>query len=96
MVTKAGQDIAGTNQPYLVLENKMQVQTRYKFDCTTAIVNLLGTDSSKASPEELYVSWNDLTAAYEYDLEWTYMDSSVFANNYHKGSHPTGCVLSTI
>ncbi|BAV07628.1 hypothetical protein SAMN05421788_10920 [Filimonas lacunae] len=78
-----GQNMVSTSQPYLILENKMRVQPAYKFSCTTLVGNLLATDSAKVNPDELYVSWGAVTGAYEYDMEWAYVDSNAFVNVYH-------------
>ncbi|RXK86142.1 scabin-related ADP-ribosyltransferase [Filimonas effusa] len=66
---------------YIIIENKIQVQPRYKFNCTTTVTSLVLTDSAKLNPDELYVSWNDILGAHEYDLEWTYVDSSTLASH---------------
>lgn len=89
VVTTAGQSLVGNSQPYLILENKMQVQPAYKFNCTTTVGALTATDSAKLNPDELYVSWGQVTGAHEYDVEWAYVDSSSFKAVYHQVINPT-------
>lgn len=69
--------------PFLIVENKMQVQPKYKFNCATTVTGMVVTDSARVGADELYVSWNEVTGAHEYDLEWVYVDkTSLLANRY--------------
>jgi hypothetical protein len=82
VLNNAGQPVTpAANNGYLVIENKMQVQPRYKFNCAITSSSLVVTDSAKATPDELYVSWTDVQGSHEYDLEWTYIDSSALSNH---------------
>ena len=61
----------------LILENEMQEQPQFKFTCTTDTVTSVNKDTSTVSSlGELTVYWPIVNNASQYDLEWTYIDSS--------------------
>lgn len=62
-------------QPFLLLDNEMQVSPVYKLSCTTDAVRGFSSIAVNAA-NELHVTWNQLIGADVYDLEWTYIDSS--------------------
>jgi YD repeat-containing protein len=77
----------------LLLDNEMDVQVTYALNCTDdAVQSISATATANTdSTDELTVSWPALTGADEYDLEWTYVDSSALAAN--KYGHPINPVL---
>ncbi|WPQ61472.1 hypothetical protein SIO70_24240 [Chitinophaga sancti] len=77
----------------LLLDNEMDVQVTYHLDCTNdAVQSISATATANTdSTDELTVTWPALTGADEYDLEWTYVDSSALAAN--KYGNPINPVL---
>ncbi|HSC38233.1 MAG TPA: hypothetical protein VLD19_10190, partial [Chitinophagaceae bacterium] len=72
----------------LMLENEIMVNRAYAFTCTANAVQTISSDASDvAASGELKVSWPKQGAADEYDLEWTFIDSSANAN-YITGTSP--------
>jgi hypothetical protein len=70
----------------LMLENEIDINRAYNFDCTNNAVQSISMDSSDVSGSgELTVSWGKQRAADEYDLEWTYVDSSAVASDRTSG-----------
>ncbi|MET0636105.1 MAG: polymorphic toxin-type HINT domain-containing protein [Chitinophagaceae bacterium] len=65
----------------LVLENELHSYPVYNFSCTEDAVQALTLASLPAGTgaDEIMVSWGNVPAADEYDLEWTYVDSSSLA-----------------
>ena len=63
----------------LLIKNQLTTTPGYLFSCTNTISNItLGTVSDSA--DELPVSWNPVQGANQYDLEWTWVDSSALAD----------------
>ncbi|MBL7726084.1 MAG: hypothetical protein JNM68_00285, partial [Dinghuibacter sp.] len=72
--------------PALMLENEIQVNRNYVFSCSSPIqtVSYANTVSAKG---ELEVSWPVQPTATEYDLEWSYIDSTARNGYYFAGSN---------
>lgn len=62
----------------LVLENRMIAQPDYKYDCSNNVINkiVVSKNAVTDSSDEVTVSWANVWGAEEYDLEWSYIDSS--------------------
>jgi RHS repeat-associated protein len=74
-------------QPALILDNDIAVTREYKFYCADGLIQALQVrDSLVATEGELYVSWPVQRMVSEYDLEWTYIDSSALARYYNPGT----------
>lgn len=74
-------------QNALLLENEIDVTREYQFTCSNNAVQTISLDTNTVRTEgELHVSWPQERAADEYDLEWTYVDTSAVANYYKTGS----------
>ncbi|WP_146616255.1 RHS repeat domain-containing protein [Chitinophaga dinghuensis] len=58
----------------LVLENEMTVLPVYSMDPSRDVVQ--GLRQTTATSDDLEIGWNPVTGADEYDLEWTFIDSS--------------------
>ncbi|NIG52803.1 RHS repeat domain-containing protein [Chitinophaga sp. Cy-1792] len=67
----------------LQVENMMEVSPTYKLSCTDDVVTAFTTVNppNTDSTDEILVSWPVVLGADVYDLEWTYADSSVLADN---------------
>ena len=64
----------------LVLENEMQMQPQFIFSCTSDNVSVVNKDTSTVSSfGELNIYWPPVVNASQYDLEWTYIDSSALS-----------------
>ncbi|SKA40210.1 RHS repeat-associated core domain-containing protein [Chitinophaga eiseniae] len=65
----------------LVLENEMNILPVYKLDRTAdAVKNLqYSNPSNTGEADEITVTWNAVTGADMYDLEWAYIDYSVLS-----------------
>ncbi|MET0637786.1 MAG: RHS repeat-associated core domain-containing protein [Chitinophagaceae bacterium] len=93
--------LAATYQPLnnfihaLELENLMVIDRDYKIDCSAdAIQQISGDASSVAVNGELLVSWPFSRVSEEYDLEWTFIDSSALeSGRYHVGGVPNPTLL---
>ncbi len=73
----------------LMVENEILVSREFTFDCSNQAVDTVTKDTSLiASKGELRVSWTPELKADEYDLEWTYIDTSAL-KNYYKVSNPS-------
>ncbi|WP_343673837.1 hypothetical protein, partial [Chitinophaga sp.] len=66
----------------LLLENEMDVRAAYTLNCTSDAVKSISyeTTANTDSTDELTVKWTPITGADEYDLEWTYIDTSALAS----------------
>ncbi|MFY0254914.1 hypothetical protein ACDQ55_13285, partial [Chitinophaga sp. 30R24] len=62
----------------LVLENEMNIKPVVKLDPVNDAVTSIRFD--EATADEITVRWPAVKGADEYDLEWTYIDSSALAN----------------
>ena len=76
-------------QGVLQLHNEIIVNREYSFDPTAnAVQSIAGSQGTVndsdgcSSTGEFKVSWGKITVADEYDLEWTYIDSSAISNYY--------------
>jgi RHS repeat-associated protein len=78
-------NVAWNVKPGLILMNEMRVNLDYKFECTINGISTLSGTQSEFQNDELNVSWAKAEGADEYDLEWSYIDSSAL-NNYKTGS----------
>jgi RHS repeat-associated protein len=74
----------------LLIENQLTTTPGYLFSCSNTVTNItVGTVADTA--DELPVSWNPVQGANQYDLEWTWVDSSALAdttNNYWRYGRP--------
>ncbi len=66
----------------LMVANELQSFPAYNFSCTNDAVQSVSNTSlpSNTTADELPVSWGFKVMADEYDLEWTYIDSSSLAS----------------
>jgi YD repeat-containing protein len=69
---------------YLELENELAIERNFVMDCANDAIQTLTQDASTvATNGELTVGWppsSVTAAAEEFDLEWTYLDSSALAD----------------
>ena len=65
----------------LMVENQLMAKPKYVFSCTNTVTNITVLPSSDAKADELQVRWTAIRGADQYDVEWTYIDSSALANN---------------
>lgn len=73
--------------PVLDIENQMIIDRDYKMDCALhSIKEIQPNDDSINVTGELVVSWASTGVAEEYDLEWTYVDSSAIASGRYNTS----------
>lgn len=75
-------NVAWNVWPALQLTNELRSYPQYTFSCTTDAIQSVGHTAlpSNTNADELPVSWANNIAADEYDLEWTYIDSSALAS----------------
>lgn len=67
----------------LMLENEIWISRDYQFNCSNDAIHTISFDNSAVSTNgELKVFWNKQRNADEYDLEWSYIDSTAFTNYY--------------
>ena len=69
----------------LLLENEMDIQAVYNLTCNNDTVQSIAAvpTANTDSTDELTVTWTEVTGADEYDLEWTFVDTSaLIANKY--------------
>lgn len=72
--------------PALVLTNELKAKVDYVFSCNgSGVISTIENNTQLSPPDELYVSWNKTPGADEYDLEWTYIDSTALGN-YRSGT----------
>ena len=67
--------------PALELLNIMEYRNAYLADCAAGAIAGFQVNATGTSTDELLVTWNQLPVADEYDLEWTFIDSSAYARN---------------
>ncbi|WP_431212107.1 hypothetical protein ACQ86N_41175 [Puia sp. P3] len=60
----------------LLVENQLTAWPVFAFNCKATIGNITISPSGDTTADELPVSWNAIVGADQYDLEWTYIDSS--------------------
>lgn len=68
--------------PALRVRNDMMINRTFAFDCENnkvSQINFLAPTAQNA--DELKVYWDQSLGADEYDLEWTYMDESMYNSN---------------
>ena len=72
----------------LQIVNELQSQPLYQFSCTGDAIQQIDRQALAADAEvdELPVSWANRVTADEYDLEWTYIDSSTLASQRYGSS----------
>ena len=68
--------------PALQLTDELQSFPQYTFSCTADAIQSVSNAAlpSNTTADELPVSWANNIAADEYDLEWTYIDSSALSS----------------
>jgi len=75
----------------LSVENELTSIPAYQFSCTTDTIHTISYSSlpPTTGADELPVFWPNKITADEYDLEWTYVDSSALsAGTYGDSAHP--------
>jgi len=75
----------------LLIQNQLVTTPAFTFSCTNTVSNITVTPSSDPTADELPVSWNVVQGASQYDVEWTWVDSSALAdttNNYWRFGRP--------
>jgi RHS repeat-associated protein len=67
----------------LQLENEMHVRVAYKLSCTDDAVKSISAavTPNTDSTDEVKVTWDAITGADDYDLEWAYIDSSALTDS---------------
>lgn len=60
----------------LLIEDQLTTTPVFVFDCSNTVSNITVSPSSDPTADELPVSWNVVQGADQYDLEWTWVDSS--------------------
>ncbi|RFS21146.1 hypothetical protein DVR12_17580 [Chitinophaga silvatica] len=67
----------------LILTNEMSGSRIYKMDMAKDTVTAISFDLGSLSPnaDQVRITWPGVIGADEYDLEWTYIDSSAYKNN---------------
>ncbi|MES1249170.1 MAG: hypothetical protein ABUL46_00725, partial [Chitinophaga rupis] len=78
----------------LVVENQLTAKPDFLFDCSNTVTNITVSPSSDPKADELPVSWNTVLGADQYDLEWTYIDSSALADTTPAGVKKYGDPLN--
>lgn len=75
----------------LKLDNELQSFPVFTFDCTndTILAVTHASQDSNSTADELPVSWAGAIGADQYDLEWTYIDSSALAGPAHLYGSPS-------
>ncbi len=71
-----------------MVENEIQTGKEYtSFDCSNSAVQTINQSTATVITDgELKVFWSPVKGADEYDLEWSYIDSSALANYYFAGT----------
>src|ERR1700754_1845870 len=74
----------------LKLENELQSFPVYSFHCDSDTILSVAHASldSATTTDELPVTWSAVTGADQYDIEWTYIDSSALKNPLHLYGNP--------
>ncbi|HKO81986.1 MAG TPA: hypothetical protein VJU78_16380, partial [Chitinophagaceae bacterium] len=73
--------------PSLMVENEIWINRDYQFNCSNNAIRTVNKDiSSVAADGELKVFWTKERTADEYDLEWSYIDSTAVGNYYYSGT----------
>lgn len=71
----------------LMLENEILVSRSYTFNCTNSAVKAVAHNTATVTAKgELQVSWAAERTADEYDLEWTYVDTSALQFYFYPSS----------
>lgn len=73
-------NVAWNVKPALILMNEMRVNADYQFNCVANVVSSLDKNIALSQQDELHVAWNKPAGADEFDLEWSYIDSSALDN----------------
>lgn len=60
----------------LMIENQLTAKPKYIFSCSNTVSNITVNPSGNPNADELPVSWTAIRGADQYDLEWTYIDTS--------------------
>lgn len=66
--------------PALMMTIEIAPRYIYEFDCTNNAIQQINFLAPAADADEIKVSWAQVTGSTEYDLEWTYIDSSAYAS----------------
>jgi RHS repeat-associated protein len=59
----------------LMVENQLTARPKYSFSCSNTVTNIT-VQTPAGNADELPVTWTVIRGADQYDLEWTYIDSS--------------------
>src|SRR6185503_9328974 len=65
----------------LMVENQLTAWPKYIFSYTNTVSSITVNPSTDPKADELPVTWTAIRGADQYDLEWTYIDSTALANN---------------
>ena len=68
----------------LVIQNQLTTRPSFKFNCSNTVTNITLSPSGDPTADELPVNWTTVLGANQYDLEWTYIDSSALADTIQK------------
>jgi len=81
----------------LLIENQLTTHPLFTFNCSNTVNSITVSPSDSADADELPVSWTTVRGADQYDLEWTYIDSSalvdVDTNGVYKYGNPLNPAL---
>ena len=78
----------------LLIENQLIATPVFKFYCSNTVTNITVSPSSDPTADELPVSWTTVLGADQYDLEWTYVDSSALVDTNAAGMKKYGNPLN--
>lgn len=71
----------------LLLENQMTAMPVFKFTCANTVNQIqVNPETGVSNADELPVTWNTVTGADQYDLEWTFVDYSALAAGVYNDS----------
>lgn len=70
----------------LLLEDQLVANPDFKFTCANTVTSVTVNPTGLPNADELPVSWTATLGANQYDLEWTYIDSSALSVNLYGDS----------
>ena len=80
----------------LVLENQLITHPNFIFKCSNTVGNITISPSADPTADELPVTWTTVLGADQYDLEWTYIDSSALVDTNSLGVKKYGNPLNPV
>ena len=78
----------------LLIENQLTTTPIFKFACSGTVTNITVSPSADPTADELPVSWTTVLGADQYDLEWTYIDTSALRDTNAAGQYKYGNPLN--